>query len=144
MNEVWNQRFFDLALHVAGWSKDPSTKVGAVIVNNKKQVLSHGYNGFPRGIEDSEERYADRPTKLQLVCHAERNALDNALFDVEGATLYSTLFPCTECTKGIIQRGISTVVTKDWRTASNRSVNAFAFETSESMLLEAGVKVLLI
>lgn len=144
MNNTWNQRFFNLALHVAEWSKDPSTKVGAVITNDKKQVLSHGYNGFPRGIDDSKERYADRPTKLRLVCHAERNALDNALFDVEGATLYSTLFPCTECTKGIIQRGISTVVTKDWRTSSNRAADTFAFETSEQMLSEAGVQVLLI
>jgi dCMP deaminase len=144
MNTLWHARFFELAQHISCWSKDPSTKVGAVIVNDKKQVLSHGYNGFPRGIQDTEERYNDRNLKLRLVCHAERNALDNALFDLEGATLYSTLFPCTDCTKGIIQRGITTVVTKDWRTASGRAVDTFAFETSQSMLEEAGVDILLL
>lgn len=107
----WNQRFMDLAKHVAGWSKDPSTQVGAVVVNDKKQVISMGYNGFPRGVRDCQERYKDKATKLSFVAHAERNALDNAFGDVEGATLYSTLYPCSDCAKGIIQRGVRTVVT---------------------------------
>jgi dCMP deaminase len=141
MTDVWNARFLDLAHHVSGWSKDPSTKVGAVIVNEKKQVLAMGYNGFPRGIHDHEERYIDRNVKHQLVAHAERNALDNAFVDVEGATLYSTLYPCTDCAKGIIQRGIKKVVT---HVADTERYGRFNFETSALMFSEAGVEVELV
>lgn len=141
MNADWDKRFIGLAVHVACWSKDPSTKVGAVIVNDKKQVLAMGYNGFPRGVHDHEERYADRAIKLQLVAHAERNALDNAFADVEGATLYSTLYPCTDCAKGIIQRGIKKVVTPKYEDGRYRHFN---FETSAIMFQEAGVEVVLV
>lgn len=138
----WDQRFMDLATHVAGWSKDPSTQVGAVIVNNKKQVLSMGYNGFPRGVEDYEHRYTDKPLKYKFVAHAERNALDNAFSDVEGATLYSTLYPCTECAKGIIQRGIKTVITSSkWY---SEQAKVFDFGVSEIMFREAGVDVVIL
>lgn len=138
----WNQRFMDLAKHVASWSKDPSTQVGAVIVNDKKQVISMGYNGFPRGVRDCQERYRDKATKLSFVAHAERNALDNAFNDVEGATLYSTLYPCSDCAKGIIQRGIKTVVTsKEWY---DRQAQLFNFETSKIMFEEADVEVVLL
>jgi len=136
----WNQRFMELAQHVAGWSKDPSTKVGAVIVNNDKQVLGLGYNGFPRGVHDCTERYRNREVKLLFVAHAERNALDNAP-SVEGATLYSTLFPCTECAKGIIQRGIRTVVTT---TPNETQSKRFNCQTSKIMFNEAGVELLLL
>lgn len=102
----WNQRFFEMAKLVSSWSKDPSTKVGAVIVNELNQVLSIGYNGFPRGVNDDPSRYADRSLKHSFVLHAERNALDNAFTDVRGASLYVTHFPCNECAKGIVQKGI--------------------------------------
>lgn len=137
----WDTRFLDLAHHVADWSKDPSTKVGAVIVNDKKQVLSLGYNGFPRGVRDCQERYANREQKLLFVAHAERNALDNAFTDVEGATLYSTLYPCTDCAKGIIQRGIKRVVTTP---INDVQAKRFNFFTSKIMFEEAGVDVVLI
>lgn len=137
----WDNRFFELANHVAGWSKDPSTKVGAVIVNNDRQVLGLGYNGFPRGVEDHKPRYEDRATKLLFVAHAERNALDNAA-DVRGATLYSTLYPCTECAKGIIQRGIKRVVTT--RPFDEGKTQRFNFGVSEVMFNEAGVEVLFV
>lgn len=103
----------ELAHRVASWSKDPATQVGAVIVNERKQILGIGFNGFPRGVEDDEEKYKVRETKLLYVCHAERNALDNCLIDLhsQNATLYCTFFPCTDCAKGIIQRGIRRVVT---------------------------------
>lgn len=139
---TWNERFMCLAEHVAEWSKDPSTKVGAVIVNDKKQVLAMGYNGFPRGVEDTPERYADRATKLNFVAHAERNALDNAFTSVEGATLYSTLYPCSDCAKGIIQRGIKTVVTS--KHFYEAQALRFNFDVSETMFFEAGVDVLLV
>lgn len=107
----WDRRFMDLALHVAQWSKDPSTKVGAVIVRPDRRIVSVGYNGFPTGVCDHEERYAERAVKYKFVSHAERNALDNVTQDVTGCTLYSTLQPCSECAKSIIQKGISEVVT---------------------------------
>ena len=82
----WDQRFLDLAEHIAQWSKDPRTKVGAVIVDEKKRVVSVGYNGFPRGVDDNPDRYEDRTAKLLFVAHAERNALDNAPLMDEGCT----------------------------------------------------------
>ena len=137
----WDWRFLDLASHVAGWSKDPSTKVGAVIVNDKRQVLGMGYNGFPRGVDDDFQRYEDRETKLLFVAHAERNALDNTFTDSEGATLYSTLFPCTDCAKGIIQRGIKRVVTTK---PSETQYQRFNCKFSKIMFEEAGVELVVV
>lgn len=140
MDTKWHRRFFTLAEHVALWSRDPSTCVGSVIVNNDKQVLSLGFNGFPRGVEDLPERYSDKETKYKFVSHAERNALDNAYVDVKGATLYSTLFPCCECAKGIIQKGIKEVVTP----APDLSRTHNNLDESLQMFSEAGVKITLI
>lgn len=105
----WHKRILDLAFTVASWSKDPSTKVGAVIVDDKFRILSVGYNGFPRGVEDTEERLNDRPTKYSLVVHAELNAILNATASIGGASLYVTHFPCNECAKAIIQSGIKNI-----------------------------------
>ena len=110
MSKKWNRRFMALAGHISTWSKDPSTKVGCVIVDKQKRVVSVGFNGLPRGVKDLDSRYADRPTKYLFVAHAERNALDNAPLSVEGCTLYSPLLPCNECAKSIIQKGITKVV----------------------------------
>lgn len=111
VKDKWHARFLRLAEHVATWSKDPSTKVGAVIVGDRRKVLGLGYNGFPRGVVDSGERYGDRPTKYQLVVHAEVNAILNAGQSVEGATLYTwPLPPCNECAKVVIQSGIKRIV----------------------------------
>jgi dCMP deaminase len=110
--DKWDQRFLDLAAHISSWSKDPSTKVGAVIVNDKNHIISLGYNGLPRGVDDCEARYNHRDVKYKFVCHAERNAIDNAHTDVTGCTIYVTLMPCNECAKSIIQRGIKRVVCK--------------------------------
>lgn len=103
-------RYYRLALHVAGWSKDPSTKVGAVLVGRDPRKLAVGYNGFPPGFGDLPERLVDRETKHKYTMHAERNVLDNAEFDARGATLYVTHFPCIECAKSIVSRGIRRVV----------------------------------
>lgn len=138
----WDERFTDLAQFVAEWSKDPSTKVGAVIVNDQRQVLSLGYNGFPRGVFDLESRYSDRDQKLKFVAHAERNALDNAFSDVRGATLYTTLCPCNECAKSIIQRGIRRVVAHKFTDLVQRE--RFNAEITEQMFHEAGVALDLI
>ena len=137
----WDMRFLDLAIHISFWSRDPSTQVGAVIANDNKQVLSLGYNGFPRGVEDRKSRYEDRTTKLLFTAHAERNALDNAVIDVRGATLYSTLCPCNECAKSIIQRGIRRVITT---TPPADKIERYNISTTLTMFRESGVQIVLI
>ena len=113
MKNKWNYRYIDLARHISTWSKDPSSKIGAVVIGDYGQVLSTGYNGFPRNIEDSEERLNNRETKLGLVVHAEMNCIYNASLtgtSLKGASLYCYGLPiCSDCAKGIIQAGISEV-----------------------------------
>lgn len=133
----WDWRFLELADHIAKWSKDPRTKVGAVIVDRTKRVVSVGYNGFPRGVKDTEERYNDRSMKHLLVAHAERNALDNAPLMVEGCILYTPLMPCSECAKSIIQKGITTVVT--YRPI--RSDEHFHWDITKLMFAEANIEL---
>lgn len=110
----WDRRFIDMAKHVAEWSKDPSTKIGAVIVDDLRRIVSLGYNGFPRGLDDSPEIYADREKKYSRVVHAEMNAILNARSQTEGTTLYlSGLPPCDRCAVHVIQAGITRVVYED-------------------------------
>ena len=135
---MWDFRFLQLCETVSSWSKDPSRKIGSCIVDSRKRVVSVGYNGFPAGVFDSSDRYDNRETKLMFVCHAERNALDNSPVNVEGATLYCTLFPCNECVKSIIQRGIKRVVT--FHPTNSRDV-LFNFEVSRIMLSETNIEV---
>lgn len=129
----WNKRFMALAEHVAQWSNDPCTKVGSVIVDFvDKRVVGMGYNGFPRHVDDCEARYEDRDVKYGLVVHAEANAILNANLDRHGSyNLYTTLSPCRECAKLIIQAGISDVYYKELR------YDAF----TETMFFEAGVRM---
>lgn len=114
MDVKWDQRYLRLAEEVASWSKDPSRKIGAVAVGAKGQVLAQGFNGFPRGIEDTDERYLIRERKYELVVHAEMNVIYNATYNgvsLDGATLYVSGLPvCSECAKGIIQVGIKRIV----------------------------------
>lgn len=113
-NTKWDARFMRLAREISTWSKDPSTKIGAVIVNDERRILATGYNGFPRGIDDSEERLNDRDQKYPRIVHGEMNALMNALYSgvsVKDATIYVWGLPvCSECTKNVIQSGIKRVV----------------------------------
>jgi dCMP deaminase len=136
----WPDRFMALAEHVATWSKDPSTKVGCVIVDKQNRVVSVGFNGFPRGIKDFAERYNDKETKYLFVAHAERNALDNAPLSVEGCTLYSPLLPCNECAKSIIQKGITKVVSYE----PEEDRPHLQWEITKKMFLEAEVQLYLI
>ena len=108
-SDKWKKRFLDLASHIAEWSKDPSTKVGAVIVDDKRRIVATGYNGFPKGVRDSEERLNNRALKHKLVVHAEANAILNAVGSLEGTVLYCTHLPCSSCAKLIIQAGIQAV-----------------------------------
>lgn len=111
----WDLRFLELAKHISNWSKDPSTKVGAVLVNSLKQVVGMGYNGFARGIEDSDERLNNRETKYKLVVHAEVNAIIQAGENSRYSVLYvypSFMTPpiCHECCKMAIQAGVEGIV----------------------------------
>jgi dCMP deaminase len=100
----------NLATLVATWSKDPSTGVGAVIVDTKNRVVSLGFNGFPRCVVDSDEMLFDRDEKLRRTIHAEENALLFASRPVEGCTIYVTHPPCARCAAKIVQAGIARVV----------------------------------
>src|SRR6266478_3406490 len=111
----WDLRFLELAKIVSTWSKDPSTKVGAVLVNDLKQVVGMGYNRFARGVEDSDERLNDRETKYKFVVHAEVNAIIQAGDAARGSILYvypSFMMPpiCHECCKVAIQAGVQGIV----------------------------------
>ena len=110
----WDQYFMAMAHLSAKRSKDPNTQVGACIVNAQKRVVGLGYNGFPKGCEDDEFPW-DRDgeflkTKYPYVVHAELNAILNSIQDLNGCTIYVSLFPCNECAKAIIQSGIRCVV----------------------------------
>ena len=113
---TWDEYFMGVAILTAQRSKDPSTQVGACIVDKYLRILSTGYNGFPAGCSDDEfpwDRSAecDNDTKYPYVVHAELNAILNARGkDLTGAKLYVALFPCNECAKAIIQSGIEEVV----------------------------------
>ena len=107
----WDRRFLKIAREVATWSKDPSTQVGAVIVDPDQRVVSLGYNGLPRGVSDSRDLLDDRVAKYATVIHAEQNALLFAARPVAGCTCYTwPLPPCSHCAALMIQVGIARVV----------------------------------
>lgn len=111
MPTEWNKWFLGLAEYVSTASKDPSTKVGAVIVDGDRRVVSLGYNGLPRGIEDKPERLENRELKYKIIVHAERNALLFARGSIKGCTIYTyPMMPCAVCASMIIQSGIKKVV----------------------------------
>lgn len=134
-DEKWDSRFLELAKHISSWSKD-STKVGAVIVAPDRSVLSLGYNGLPRGVEDSESRYTDRNLKLSMIVHAEPNAIIASGSDLTGSTIYVWPFmPCSNCAGAIIQAGIRRCV------APKNLVERWqeSFKLTRNMFAEAGV-----
>ena len=138
-DQKWIKRFMHLTSEIAKWSKDPSRKIGAIIVGNYKQIISQGYNGFPRGVNDSDERYQDRETKYKFVVHAEMNAILNALYNgssVKGSTIFVSGLPvCNECAKAIIQSGIKEVIY-----LSDKYADTPATKASKRMFDAAGVK----
>lgn len=150
-SEQWDRHFLRRCLRVLEMSKDPSTKVGAVIVDPDGVQRSDGLNGFPRRIADTAERLNDRDMKLRLVVHAERNALLNAArigTSIKGCTLYlaardantGTIWggcPCTACTIEVIQAGIAEVVSYPLRNVPSRWAEDLRF--ARSLLDEAGV-----
>ena len=137
----WDEYFMGVALLASQRSKDPSTQVGACIVNDDNRIMSVGYNGFPRGCSDDELPW-DRngewiETKYPYVCHAELNAiLNSSLPSLKGSTLYVALFPCNECAKAIIQTGIKKVVY-----LSDKYRDTDSAKASRRMLESAGVEL---
>jgi len=136
-NNFWDNKFIGLAEHISSWSKDPSTKVGAVITDTDNRIVSVGYNGFPRGIAD-DARLDDRSTKYELIVHGEINAILFAGRSLKGCTLYTWPFqPCTRCAAIVIQSGITRVVAP--KNTSERWKDSF--EMSTNMFAEAGVEL---
>lgn len=144
---TWDEYFMTMAYLVSMKSKDPSTRVGSVIVGPDNEIRSTGYNGLPRGLADRNYRYEDREYKLLAVNHAEENAILHCALNgvsTKGCTVYVQWLPCSRCTKTIIQTGIKEVVydanfpgskpenEQDWKRT---------MEISREMLTEAGVKL---
>ena len=137
----WDEYFMGIAALSAKRSKDPSTQVGACIVNDGNKIMSVGYNGFPMGCDDDifpwERTGEELETKYPYVCHAELNAiLNNRGANLEGCRIYVTLFPCNECAKAIIQSGIKEVVYISDKYAMQKGTIA-----SKKMFDAAGVKL---
>ena len=143
----WTSYFINIASTVREKSKDPSSKIGAVIVGPEKQIISTGFNGFPRGIDETDLTRWERPMKYQFVEHAERNAIYNAArhgIAVRGCAMYFVgmgppTVPCVECAKAVIQSGIARVVGHAMKEVPGAWVADLAF--AKDLLIEAGVVV---
>ena len=132
----WDEYFMSLAHLSAVRSKDPSTQVGAVIVDSNNRVVGLGYNGFPRGCDDNKFPCEYLDTKYAYVVHAELNAILNANKLIENCRLYVSLFPCNECSKAIIQSGIKEIIYE-----SDKYKDLDQFKASKKMLEAAGIKL---
>lgn len=152
VSEKWDRHFINLALQHARLSKDPSTRVGALIVGPDREILSAGFNGFPRRILDTPERLNDRDTKLRLIVHAELNAVLAAArvgTRIKDCTIYLAATdadyggevwggpPCTRCTVELIQAGITEVVSPPMKVAPSHWRDDL--ELASQLLIEAGV-----
>jgi dCMP deaminase len=152
MTPRWDNHFLDMALLQASMSKDPNTRVGAVIVGPDREVRSTGFNGFPRLICDSPERLGDRDTKLRLIVHAEMNAVLAAArvgVPMQGCTLYLAATddtgmvwggpPCCRCTVELIQAGITEIVSRPAKPAGVSWKWREDTEMARGLLDEAGI-----
>ena len=136
----WEEYFMGIALLSAKRSKDPSTQVGACIVNEDNKIIGIGYNGFPIGISDDEfpwdkHHENELDNKYLYVCHAELNAILNSISNLKNASIYVTLFPCNECSKIIIQSGIKEIIYLEEK--GEESISEIA---SKKMLDAANIK----
>ena len=135
----WDEYFMTFALVAARKSKDPSTQVGACIVGPDNKVLGLGYNGFPKGIDDNlipiarDGEYLE--TKYPYVAHAEENAVHNAVADLKGSRIYTTLNSCNKCAIAIIQNGLEEVIF-----LSDKYANQLEFIAGARLLKMAGIR----
>lgn len=134
----WDERYLDLSKFISQWSKDPSTKTGAVIVSKMGSVVSVGYNGFACGVLDSPERLNNREEKYKMIVHCERNAIIFAQRDLADCTLYTWPFmSCGPCAGMVIQSGIKRCVAP----VNNNPRWAADFDLTKTMFKEAGVQL---
>ena len=137
----WDERFLELAKQIASWSKDPSTQVGCGVVGPDREIRSTGFNGLPRGIEDSEDRLNNREIKYPMICHAEENAIMHAArigISLKDCTAYVTWPPCTRCARSVIQAGVSEIIYPKGIEIPDRWIQDF--DLSLKMFKEAAVK----
>ena len=135
----WHVRFLRLAKEVSTWSIDPSTKVGCILVKNKR-VISTGYNGFPKNISDNFDRLLDREKKYEITVHAEVNAVTTAALhgvSTEGSIAYVSFSPCSRCAAVLINAGISEVYVTGGSIIPDRWLSNFI--TASTLLAEASV-----
>lgn len=140
----WDTKFINLCNHIASWSKDESTKVGAVIVNSRNKIVSVGYNGFPINVDDNIASRKERPAKYLWTEHAERNAIYSAAelgISLRDCRLYCNYFPCPDCVRGIIQSGIKEIIFQHQDVNSNSESWSEAKKVSKQMLIEAQIKI---
>lgn len=143
----WDEYFINIMETVASKSKDPRTKVGAVVVGPNNEIRSTGFNGFPIGVKDTIERYSNRELKYKYVSHADANCIYFAARNgvkLEGCRMYLPWYPCTDCTKAIIQSGIKEVVLdgKNWEEKTEHWKDwKESMDISVSMLAEANVNL---
>lgn len=140
--DIWDERWIQVARLFGTWSKDQSRGVGCVIVGSANQILSAGYNGFARGVDDTQNYRHERPAKYDWTEHAERNAIYNAArtgIALEGATMYLPWFPCAPCARGIVQAGLRALVAIAVTTDDLQWDDQF--KVSEQLLSEAGIEV---
>lgn len=143
-SQMWHKRFLLLAEHIADWSKDIHTQVGAVIVGSNRRIISVGYNGFPSGVDDLKISRYNRPDKYFFTEHAERNAIYNAHFtnaSPVGGHIYVTKMTCADCARAIIQCGVKHVHTWEDNTLNSRWKDSF--EAAMEMYNEAEVEITL-
>ena len=139
---VWTRRFLELAEHISAWSKDPSSKIGAVITDPCRRIVSTGYNGFPRGVADSADRLTDREMKYMMVLHAEENAILFSRQDLSGCSLYVTKMPpCSHCAALIAQSGIKRVYAPASEVPERWTASV---ELAKTIFSESGVELTLV
>ena len=139
---LWDRRFLRIAEEVRLWSKDPGTKVGCVLVQDRR-ITSCGFNGFPQTLSDSPSLYEDRDYKLAVTVHAEANAILNAAKNgakTESCTAYVTFPPCSQCAAALIQAGVEKVVCPNPANAPERWRESFML--ANTMLYNSGIKIL--
>jgi dCMP deaminase len=143
-NKLWDVWFMKHVYLAASKSKDPRTKIGAVLVKDKR-IISNGYNGFPYNVNDLEQRYLDRPTKYKFICHGEFNAvLQCARFGTSSkdSILYTQGIPCDNCCKVIIQGGIKEIIChRQWPDMVNSDAWKESIAFSQVMLAESGISI---
>ena len=142
LSPKWHKRFLEVTDVIAGWSKDPSRGVGALIVSPNRQIVATGFNGLPRGFEDTPDRL-QRPDKYDFVVHAELNALiqcaRNGVSPI-GCTIYSSFSPCVHCAIAIAQAGLSRVITYRLDEDDERWVESIS--KAMAVFEEAGIEYL--